>query len=73
MIRLDSELDEEKTAEKKESLTEQKKTEYYNGICDGYKEAATYEINESNWAKVKFDKLFGAPAQEETDSESKSE
>ncbi len=73
VIRLDSELDEEKTAEKKESLTEQKKTEYYNGICDGYKEAATYEINESNWAKVKFDKLFGAPAQEETDSESKSE
>lgn len=73
VIRLDSELDEEKTAAKKESLIEQKKTEYFNEICDGYKEEASYEVNESNWAKVKFDKLFGAAATEKADTGTESE
>ncbi len=66
VIRLDSELDEEKTAEKKESLINQKKDDYYTEVCDGYKEKATFEVHEGNWAKVKFDRLFGTPAQEET-------
>ena len=65
VIRLDSEFDEEKTAAKKESLINQKKSDYYTEVCDGYKEKATFEIHEGNWAKVKFDRLFGAPAQEE--------
>lgn len=67
VIRLDSEFDEEKTASKKESLEDEKRSDHYTEVCDGYKEASTYELNESNWAKVKFDRLFGAPSQE-TDS-----
>lgn len=64
VIRLDSEFDEEKTAAKKESLINQKKSDYFTEVCDGYKEEADFEIHEENWAKVKFDRLFGAPAQE---------
>lgn len=64
VIRLDSEYDEEKTASKKVSLESEKRTDHYTEVCDGYREASTYEINESNWAKVKFDRLFGAPSQE---------
>lgn len=67
VIRLDSEFDEEKTEAKKESLANQKKADHYTQVCDGYKEEAAFEINEGNWAKVKFDRLFGAAAQEETE------
>lgn len=69
VLRLDSEYDEEKTADKKESLIQQKKTEEYTTICDNYKKAATFEVNEKEWAKVKFDRLFGLAAEEDTTKE----
>lgn len=65
VLRLDSEFDEEKTEEKRKSVIEQKKAEEYTAICDGYKEAATFDVNEEAWATVKFDRLFGLAASEE--------
>lgn len=69
VLRLDSELDQEKTEEKRTSLLEQKKQEEYTALCDGYKEAADFEVNQEEWAKVKFNRLFGAPASEEAAQE----
>lgn len=65
VIRLDSEYNKEKTEEKKEQLLNQKKSDEYNEICEGYREEAEFEVNEAEWAKVKFDRLFGVPAKEE--------
>lgn len=64
VIRLDSELDEEATATKLESLISKQKSENYTAVCDGYKEAATWELNEEAWATVKFDRLFGVASEE---------
>ncbi len=65
IIRLDSEFDKDATEKKKESMINQKKADAYKELCDGYKEAATFELKEEEWAKVKFDRLFSIK-QEET-------
>lgn len=65
VLRLDSEFDEEATASAKEALLNQKKSEAYTAVCDGYKEAASFEVNEEAWATVKFDRLFGVAGQEQ--------
>ena len=67
VIRMDSTFDEEATASKKETIVSQRKTDHYTEVCDGYKENAKYEINESEWKKVKFDELF-TMKQEATES-----
>lgn len=66
VIRLDKEYDEEATAEKKESLLTTKKQEEYDSICEGYMEDAKFELNEEEWAKVKFNRLFSIASDEET-------
>lgn len=66
VIRLDKEYDEEATAEKKASLLETKKQEEFTSICDGYKEEAKFELNEKEWAKVKFNRLFSVATDENT-------
>ena len=70
VIRLDKEYDEEATAEKKESLLESKKQEEYEALCDSYKEAATFELNEEQWAKVTFSPLFSVASDDSEDSDS---
>lgn len=66
VIRLDKEYDEEATAKKKESLLTTKKQEEYDSICEGYMEDAKFELNEEEWAKVKFNRLFSIASDEET-------
>lgn len=61
VVRLDKELDEEATAEKKEALEEQQRSEYYDSVLDGWKKDITWKVNEKQWKKVKFDTLFTAP------------
>ncbi len=58
VVRMDSTFDEEKTKEKKETIVQQRKDDHYTEVCDGYKEGVAYELNEDEWAKVKFDELF---------------
>lgn len=62
IIRLDSEYDEEATEQKKESLISERQSEYYTEVTDGYIEEADFDVNEKEWAKVKFDNIFTAPA-----------
>ena len=65
VIRLDKELDEEATAEEKESLEEQQRSEYYDSVLEGWKKDFTWTVNDKQWKKVKFDALFTAPESEE--------
>ncbi|MBO5371633.1 MAG: peptidyl-prolyl cis-trans isomerase [Lachnospiraceae bacterium] len=67
VVRLDSEYDEEATAAKKETLIEQKQNDYYNDIISGWKEKATWTINEEEWAKVTFEDHFTTPVEESTE------
>lgn len=64
VIRLDSEFDEEATAEKLETLIEQQKLDNYTSVCDNYKKVATWELSEEAWATVKFDRLFSLATEE---------
>ncbi len=58
VVRMDSTFDEEATEEKKESIVQERKNEHYTEICDGYKKDIKFEVNEDEWAKVKFDEFF---------------
>lgn len=58
IIRLDSEFDEEATETKRQNIINTRKDEHYTEVTDGYKEDASFEINEKEWAKVKFDNVF---------------
>ena len=62
IIRLDSEYDAEATAKKKESIISDRQDEVYQTVTEGYKEAVTINVDEKEWAKVKFDNLFTAPS-----------
>lgn len=68
VVRMDSTFDEAKTASKKESIIEERQNDHYTEVCDGYKEGVKFELNEEEWAKVKFDDLFTIKQQESTGS-----
>ena len=70
VIRLDKKYDKEATETKKEELKNQKVSEYYDEILDGWKGEITWTVDEKAWAKVTFEERFtnGAPAVEETES-----
>lgn len=69
IIRLDKEFDEEATATKKESILSQRESDHYTEVLDKYKEDATFELDEKQWAKITFDKLFSAKVEEEAETE----
>ncbi len=58
VVRMDSTFDKEKTESKKESIVQERKNDHYKEVCDKYKEDIKFELNEKEWAKVKFDDLF---------------
>ena len=72
VVHMDSTFDEQKTKEKKESIVQKRKDDHYTEVCDGYKEGVSFELNEDEWAKVKFDERFTIKqtktAEPETDS-----
>ena len=69
VIRLDSEYDEAATATKLEEMIEEQKSEHYTEVTDGYVEEAAFELNEKEWKKVKFNRLFSVAAEEEETEE----
>lgn len=73
VVRMDSTFDKDKTEEKKESIIQQRKDDHYTEVCDGYKEGVTYELNEDEWAKVKFDDRFTIKQTESAGTEGDSE
>lgn len=68
VVRMDSTFDEEATENKKKSIVSDRKSDHYTEVCDGYKEESEYVLNEEEWAKVKFDKLFSIKAEETEDT-----
>ena len=58
VVRMDSTFDEAATETKKESIVQERKNDHYTEVCDGYKEKVKFEVNEDEWAKVKFDEFF---------------
>lgn len=64
VIRLDSEFDREATDNKKTAIASQRQEEHYTEVCDGYKEASEFTVNEDAWAKVVFNRPFTIEGQE---------
>lgn len=69
VARMESTFDEEATESKKKEIVEQRQSDHYTEVCDGYKEGVKYEVNEKEWAKVTFDDLFTIKQEEAEDSE----
>lgn len=65
VIRLDSEHDEEASESERTDLKNTAENNYYNEIYDGWESEITWEVNEEEWEKVKFDTLFKQIATEE--------
>lgn len=68
VVRMESEFDEEATENKKKSIVTDRKNDHYTEVLDGYKENVKYELNEEEWAKVKFDELFSIKATQTGDA-----
>lgn len=68
VVRMESEFDEEATENKKKSIVTDRKNDHYTEVLDGYKENVKYELNEEEWAKVKFDELFSIKATQTEDA-----
>lgn len=58
VVRMDSTFDEAATETKKENIVQERKNDHYTEVCDGYKKDVKFEVNEDEWAKVKFDEFF---------------
>lgn len=55
VLRMDSLLDEDATAQKKESVISERKNNLYRETVDGLIENSDWVLNEETWAKVKLD------------------
>lgn len=69
VVRMESTFDEEATENKKKSIVTDRKNDHYTEVLDGYKENLEYELNEEEWAKVKFDELFSIKVAETEETE----
>lgn len=70
VVRMDSTFDEEETEKRKDEIVTERKNDHYTEMCDKYKEGVKFELNEKEWAKVKFDDLFTMKQAETSDNES---
>lgn len=67
---MDSTFDEEETERRKDEIVTERKNDHYTEVCDKYKEGVKFELNDKEWAKVKFDDLFVMKQEEAPESES---
>ncbi len=70
VVRMDSTFDEEETERRKDEIVTERKNDHYTEVCDKYKEGVKFELNDKEWAKVKFDDLFVMKQEEAPESES---
>lgn len=78
VVRMDSTFDEEETERRKDEIVTERKNDHYTEVCDKYKEDVKFELNDKEWAKVKFDDLFvmkqaKTPESESEDTENQEE
>lgn len=64
VVRYDSEYDEEATKNHLDNLIITAKDEGYANQLEEWKNASTWELNDKEWEKVKFDVLFTSPEEE---------
>lgn len=69
ILRLDQELDQDATEEKKDEIVSQRQSDKYNEVIESYKEACEWEIHEKQLKKINFDELYTIK-QQESDTES---
>lgn len=70
VVRMDSTFDEEETERRKDEIVTERKNDHYTEVCDKYKEDVKFELNDKEWAKVKFDDLFVMKQAKTPESES---
>lgn len=58
VVRLDAKTDEEATENRRQSLIEERRNEYYNGKLESWKAEHTWTVDEKVWESVTFDNLF---------------
>ena len=63
VVRKDKDFDEEFSKVKRTDLTE----EYYDDTFEEWEDKLDWDIDEKQWAKVKFDAVFKAPEEEESE------
>lgn len=73
IIRLDSEFDKDATEQKKTQIIEQRKSDHFTEVTDGYKEDAKWKVDEEVWADVNFNELYTVKQAENTESEAATE
>ena len=67
VIRLDSEDDADAAQTALETAISELADELYTEVTDGYTEESDFEVDEEQWAKVKFTDLFAQETEEDTD------
>ncbi len=67
VIRLDKKYDKTASEAKKQELINDKVTDYYEDILEGWKAKITFTVDEENWKKVKFEDRFSNGAPEASD------
>lgn len=72
VVRLDAVTDEEATEETRQSIIEERQSEYYSEVLTAWEEASGWELNEKVWAKVTFSYHF-TTIEESTESVSDTE
>ncbi len=68
VVHMDSTFDKTATETKKQSIVQERQNDRYTEVCDEYKKDVKYELNEEEWAKVKFDELFTIKQQQTTEN-----
>lgn len=58
VVRLDAKTDAEATEETRQSIIEERQSEHYDKVIQGWEDASTWELKEKVWKKVTFDNLF---------------
>ncbi len=69
VIRLDAEYDEEATAEVRAELEEEEQEEHYSDVLDEWEAEMTFDVDETLWAKIKFDSHYITETEDEDEEE----
>jgi parvulin-like peptidyl-prolyl isomerase len=69
VVRLDSAFDEEATAEKMETMETEQRSDYLTSVLDGWKEDTDWQVDEKQWAKVRFTSFFNFVTADDTDED----
>lgn len=73
IIRLDAAFDQQATDEKKSEIASQRQQDEYTKVCDAYKEAADWSVDEDVWKTVNFNDIYSMKEEDTeavTDTES---